>query len=806
MKLYLQKVTLILLVLFSFSVNSFSQLNGGTVSAASICATRNLPASQITNLTLPTGGTAPYSFQWEAKIQYSSWTNVINVGTSPSLSPGNLSYTTSYRRKVTDANGLTAYSNEVKLFIVDEFNAGRAYVLGDSVILFGDPIPAIGSNAANDGTESYAYSWEVSTVGYSGPWTSLPGINTLVIQPQPYTIPQARYYRKKTTDLNCGTFVYAVPVKLEVVSVLPFSATHWTSSTMCFFPNNLPKLLEGNPARGGQGPYTYQWEKRNFGSISWELIAGANNANYQPPLLSVSTYFRRRATDVNGATGYSNADLLTLANTLPNPGSITSTGTLIAPNAPLNAAIEITSASNFNQGVYAWQSSTNNGANWTEIANAGYNNYYPETPPTITTCYRRSIREFCATPFRDTWTNTVCISPAMPLTAGAISLGSGNGSCITPSTSPGIITGTPATGGATPYIYKWQKFDGIDFIDISSSNVVSYTPGLLNQSTKFRRIVTDGNGTSLTSNEVSVTISSSTSLKGGIIDGPIITCSNTAPGILSNIIDVCGGGGTYTYSWESNTGSGWNLIGGANQATHNATSIAGDTKFRRKVGDGCGNVVYSNEVPVYVYPAIEAGTISPATQNVCYNQVPELLGLTQNCHYTNGNVTYQWQRSASAAGSFTNISGATQPVYLPKTSNISSYYRLVVTSSVCNAQAISNVSAVIVNTGCFFAGRTSGGINTNDNALASNLSGRGNMKLYPNPVQKGQVVFINFDGDGANCKATLRGTDGRTYACTISAAARGALQVKMPVNVAQGTYLIQLSNGQKQWVERIVIF
>jgi len=291
-------------------------------------------------------------------------------------------------------------------------------------------------------------------------------------------------------------------------------------------------------------------------------------------------------------------------------------------------------------------------------------------------------------------------------------------------------------------------------------------------------------------------------LKGGLIDGPIVTCTNTAPGIINNIIDACGGGGAFTYTWEANTGSGWNTIGGANQPTHNATNIATTTKYRRKVGDGCGNAVYSNEVEVFVYPAIEAGTITPNNQTVCTNQVPGYLGLTQNCHYTNGNVSYQWQRSTSASGPWTNITNATQPVYMPTASNTSSYYRLVVRSSVCNAEAISNVAAVIVNP-C--VGRNQG-VNTGDNSFGSNLSTKGNLKLYPNPVSKGQTIFATLSGDASGAKAIIRGTDGRTYPCTVEGATRGAMQVKVPANVARGTYIIQISTSNKQWIERIVVF
>lgn len=801
------KVSLLLAVLLSFdSIFAQSSINGGSITTASVCATRTTPASDLTSVTSATGGTAPYTYQWEAKIDYSNWTNVINVGNGLNLSPGILLYNTVYRRKVTDAAGSSAYSNEISLFLTDVFNAGNISLQGSPFVLTNEIPPVITTSAATSGTGSYSYTWETSNVSPTGPWSVINGETGLTYQPSPFTTTGIKYFRKKATDLSCGIVTYTNVIQIEAVLTLPFEKGYWTYQYPCVFAGSLPSFLLGHPSRGGTPPYTYQWEERLETETSWHQISGATSVSYQPGIITASTYYRRKATDAAGATGYSNEDLVAYVSTSANAGTIASNqSSLIAPNAPLFAIINVTSASNFYNGHYYWQTSLDNGANWSTVNDYSYSYYFPNVQPASSTCYRRAIREVCASSERDTWSNIVCFNPA-PLVDGIISYGSGNSGCVTASSLPGTITGTPATGGATPYTYKWQSFDGIDWVDIASSNLVSYTPGPLNHDAKFRRIVTDANGTSLTSNEIYITISSNAPLKGGLIDGPIVTCSNTAPGIINNIIDACGGGGAFTYTWEAsiNSGGSWLAIGGANQPTYNATSIANTTKYRRKVGDGCGNAVYSNEVEVFVYPAIEAGSIAPATQTICTNRVPELLGLTQNCHYTNGNVTYQWQRSTNANGPWTNISGATQPVLLPKVLTTSTYFRLVVRSSVCNAEAISNVSSVIVNSNCS-SGRTAQGIST-DNILSSNLSGKGSLKLYPNPVSKGQTVFVTFDGDGANCKASLRGTDGRVYNCTVEAASKGSLQVKMPVNIAQGTYLIQLTNGQKQWVERIVIY
>ncbi|MBO9154295.1 MULTISPECIES: gliding motility-associated C-terminal domain-containing protein [Chitinophaga] len=59
-----------------------------------------------------------------------------------------------------------------------------------------------------------------------------------------------------------------------------------------------------------------------------------------------------------------------------------------------------------------------------------------------------------------------------------------------------------------------------------------------------------------------------------------------------------------------------------------------------------------------------------------------------------GAYTYQWQRSASATGTFTNIGGATGATYQPGALTVTTYYRRTVTSGACTSN--SNVIEVKV--------------------------------------------------------------------------------------------------------------
>jgi hypothetical protein len=790
------------LVSFSFIGNA-QAIDGGSVAISTPCYSLSLPAPVVNSLSAATGGTAPYSYQWQAKINPSQWVDVIVGGTSETLSPGTLFNPTSYRRKATDAAGLVGYSNTVDFTVSDALKGGSVRLLGgyNTILVNTAPDVIASFSTAYDGSGSYTYLWETAT-DEAGPWTSI-GITTLDYQSPVINSLGTVYFRRKATDISCGFAAYSNVIKIVTVASLPFIANGYTYQYNCVFPGYLPSLLRGASPYGGTAPYSYQWESK-VGNNAWTIINGATSMTYQPPVLTESVSFRRKATDAAGAFGYSNEDMVAYAPLTPLPGSIASNATqLIAPNAPANSILNITSASNAYNGNYFWQSSSDNGATWNSIPGYNHSTYYVDFSPTVRTCYRRGITSTCATNDIIAVTDYVCLDPTQPLTAGTIS--SNNlGGCIQIGTSLGTITGTPATGGNIPYIYLWQKKQNGVWIDIPGTNTVSYSAGTILDDISYRRKVTDASNASLLSNEITITVSGNVNLKGGIVDGPIITCSGTAPGIINNIIDACGGGGPLTYVWEASTGGGaWAPITNTNAPTHNATAISADTKFRRRVGDGCGNAGYSNEVEVFVYPAIEAGTIFPATQTVCSNQAAAILSLMQNCHYTNGQVSYQWQKSTSRSGPWTGMTGAagTYSFYQPG-SVATTYYRLKVSSTVCGAVAYSNIATVNVNTNC--SGKAA--LSTGSLALdPSTLSTRGSLKVYPNPATQGQLVTVAIDGIEGNCKALLRSTDGRAFNCTVTSASKGQLQVKLPSLMAKGTYLIQVSNNKQQWIERIVV-
>lgn len=641
------------------------------------------------------------------------------------------------------------------------------------------------------------YQWE-SAPSNVGPWTPIANANAATYIPP--ALLQATYFRRSATNGTCEGPKYSNTALVTVTNIpvtvpLVAGSIAAISNSTCTGGNT--GINDATAASGGNGALTYAWEQK-IGTGAFTSIAGANLASLSVTNLSATTTFRRKVTDGAGTSAYSNEVSISVFI----GGTISpATQTIGSGSVPSQLVSTALATGNTSPVTYQWQVSAAANGTWSGI-NGETNSSYQPASLVQTAYYRRAA--FTSTCTAGAVSNVaeiiVTAAPATPLEAGTIAAVTSQ--CVMENTAPSLLNASAATGGTAPYTYQWQLNDNGNWTDIASANGQHYQPSPIAVATSFRRKVTDNAGSIAYSNTVSFTIQYTT-LKAGIIDGAQVTCSNTAPGIIENIIDACGGGGNLQYTWEISTANGsWTTIANANAPTYNAVAIAADTKYRRRVADGCSNGAYSNTVQVLVYPAIEAGTVAPLSQTLCNTVTPEKLSLLQDCHYTNGTVSFQWQYATSLAGPWTDIanSAGRTSFFQPRALSVTTYYRLMVTSTVCGAVSYSNIVVInISNCAQVEQGRNQASI------APSTLSTRGNLKVYPNPAGQGQTISLIVDGGDGTYKAALKSTDGRTYNCTVTSSGKGQLQLKLPQPIARGTYLIQLSNNKQQWIERIVV-
>lgn len=770
-------------------VSNPGALNPGLIASENSCLfIGNTPLPITTKLT-PVGGTPPYTIQWEQRVAGGAYT-LIAGASGATYQPVPITQSTEYRKKVTDAAGTIRYTDPIMLNVIATPLNGGTIIPGSALACIGSS-PAIingGASASGYGEKIY-YQWQMKTG--TGAWTNITGAQREYYQPDPLTV--KTMFRRATVDA-CGTntrTAYSNEVEIDTRPAL--LAGDIRPSTQLITAGQTPALLtDFQSPSGGTNAYTLSWERSGIATGPWSVITGASALTYQPGATNQSTYFRRVVKDNNClAVKYTFIVEVSVVNVAPLTGGKLVGSICVFPgNRP--ATIESTNppiTGGMTPYTFQWENRVGTTGTFSVITGATSLSYQP---PVITQTmqYRRRVTDALGTTaYSDTFTMNYVTTPLNP---GTINY-PGNAFVCSGSAPGQIVSTQTASGFLEAAMYQWQmKTEGGAWINITGANRDYYTPAAITQKTYFRRAVSDKcSGVTRTtySNEVVLDIVRVTNFRYGLVDGPFITCTGSAPGTIKSVLDACGGGGTLRYQWEVNTGNGWSNITGATGASYTPGAINVNTTYRRRVTDDCGNGGYSNEVMIFVYPAIEAGVIGTETQTVCANQMPSKIKLMTNCHYTDGTVTYQWQSATSMAGPYTDIAGATTNEYQPGMTGVNMYYKLKVMSTTCSAIVYTNVASVLRDVNCRAAN-------------PGNVANK-SITIYPNPTS-GNFVMVAVETKG-NVTARLQSMLGESIACSITKSDDHTLKITIPNRISKGTYVLQIFDGQNRWSEKVII-
>ncbi|WP_315815809.1 hypothetical protein [Paraflavitalea speifideaquila] len=335
----------------------------------------------------------------------------------------------------------------------------------------------------------------------------------------------------------------------------------------------VPTALSATAPDGGTGdyPYTFQWQSSTNGS-TWTDISGATTGSgYAPGALSVKTWFKL-LTFENGNTYTSNTVTVTVA-TPPTPGTLSPASISINYNTSPGQLSGTASTAGNGTFAYQWQSSPDN-TTFTNISGATAQNYTPGNL-TTNTWYRRAVNSNGIT----VNSNVVTVTVYPQLVAGSVTPASAS---INFYTSPGLLSGTAATGGNGSYAYQWQSSpDNTTYSNIGGATAQTYTPGNLTANTWYRRAVTS-NGITLNSNVAAVTVYPQL-VAGSVTPASTSINYNTAPGLLSGTA-ATGGNGTYTYQWQQSTdNTTFTNINSATALNYTPGNLAVTTYFQRVV-------------------------------------------------------------------------------------------------------------------------------------------------------------------------------------------------------------------------------
>ncbi len=537
-----------------------------------------------------------------------------------------------------------------------------------------------------ESTGCLEFTFKAPQVDFENPtyaWDFGDGTKSTAQNPPPHTYPAPGDYTvtlRVTTNCFCreATSLITVPGP-------PTPGTIAASQTICA-GDSAAVLTSTAPAGEGTGQFDYQWQQSTDNS-TWTDIAGATAETYAPGLLNTTTYFRRLVTSGFCAPRTPTASVKITVTPKVVPGTIAADQTVCAGTAP--APLTSTAAATGGTGsfTYQWESSLDN-TTWTVISSATGATYAPG-PLSVTTYFRRQASSGTCGPEAS---NVVTITVTPALTAGTIAADQ----TVCAGTAPAPFTSTAApTGGTGQFTFQWESSpNNTNWTAIPGATAETYAPGALSVTTYFRRQVSSGSCTGVTSNVLTITVLPA--LTAGTIAADQAVCAGSPVAPLTSTAAPTGGTGQFTYQWESSLDqTTWAPVAGATNATYAPGPVTVTTYFRRQVSSGPCLMVPSNVVTISVLPTLTAGSIA-ADQSICTGTTPAPLTSAGPASGGTGTFAYQWESSVNNT-TWTAIGGATGPTYAPGPLTTTTYFRRRVSSGTgtCATQ-VSNVVTVQV--------------------------------------------------------------------------------------------------------------
>lgn len=324
----------------SITVTVLPQLNGGYVTAGSSTIPGGSVPAPISSSVAASGGNCggSYTYMWE----YSTGGGYYTTGVQTlSFSPGSLTQTTSFRRRVDCGTTETSYSNVIVITVVPALNAGT--ITGNTGPFAVNTSPgAINSTQSASGgiCSTFVYQWQQSIDGGNN-YTDINLATGLSYTPG--LLATTTSFRRRAV---CGTeTAYSNALVVQINSVLPGTIV---PEQLTIAPGTSAGMLTANAARGGScnGDYHYHWESSPDG-ITWTPISGAGSQNYTPTVTQ-STYYRR-AVECNGITYFTNTAFISIG-TLSSDQNYIRVRNLVKPGITIaEAADQLTNATDVQQ-------------------------------------------------------------------------------------------------------------------------------------------------------------------------------------------------------------------------------------------------------------------------------------------------------------------------------------------------------------------------------------------------------------------------------------------------------------------------
>ncbi len=388
----------------SIRINVLPVIQNNTISSVQqeICS-----GMQFTNLTgsvapALSGGDGTYVFRWESSTDGNNWITATgsNNGTdydpveTASYFPGHQYF----RRVVMSGSNNVCVNNSASVLLnLYPSLTNNSISPADQTICSGTlPLQITGSLPLNGkGPGTYTYTWQDSTLSHN--WTDIPGyVNVTNQNFAPPVLTDTLRYRRIVYSSACSSISNSVRINVHKPlegNTISFSGGGTNDTTLC--SGSIPNRLTGSMPSGGTnipGDYSFQWSYSSD-NTNWTIVNESGTArNYQPPLLTATTYFRRKATSGQCSTESGSLKI----NVLPpiQNNTVSRNQTVCKNDLPelLSQAAGLTLTGGSGVYSYLWETSTD-AVNWSPASGTNNASNGSYQPPVMTrdVYFRRKI-------------------------------------------------------------------------------------------------------------------------------------------------------------------------------------------------------------------------------------------------------------------------------------------------------------------------------------------------------------------------------------------------------------------------------
>ncbi|MEM9856194.1 MAG: PKD-like domain-containing protein [Bacteroidota bacterium] len=277
------------------------------------------------------GPSGTINYQWQRSTT-SAGSGFSNIGgaVSSTFDPGVITTQTWFRRRLSSGDCPNVFSNVIE-FLADVPVDGGTIGNPQIICTGSDPATITNSGSPTGGNGSFTFQWESSSVSDLGPFTTVTGANSITFDPPVLT--QTTWFRRTAISGVCSPGGFAVSNAIEITvdeNVIPGAINN--SQAIC--AGDDPTILgETNPPSGGNGStYTFLWEQSATSGGSFTPATGLNTGStYDPPVLTSTTFFRRRVSSGACVDAISN-EIEIIVNPLPEASNPTGGGSVCAGN------------------------------------------------------------------------------------------------------------------------------------------------------------------------------------------------------------------------------------------------------------------------------------------------------------------------------------------------------------------------------------------------------------------------------------------------------------------------------------------